>query len=41
MSPRDASFDDIDAYDPEELIEGYKAPQWLPTLLDNTDNRKD
>lgn len=41
MSPRDWPHDDLEATDPEELIDGYKAPSWLPTILDRTDNRKD
>lgn len=40
MSPR-IENPDLPAYDPEELIEGYKAPFFLPTLLDATDARRD
>lgn len=37
MSPR-IDTPDLEAYDPEELIDGYKAPQWLDKILDGGDD---
>lgn len=39
MTP-DADFP-AGAYDPEELLDGYKAPAWLPKLLDDADAERD